>query len=134
MFYTGVDPLTMEEVYIPKTKEEKAMQRALLQFKNPKKYDIVYDALVKAGREDLIGNGPKCLIPSKEDRYRAKMGYQKGKGSSQQTSKQQSGKQQGTSQKNKSKSSYKGQNSTKVTKGQKSGMKNAKSSKGKSKR
>ena len=41
------------------------MQRALLQFKNPKNYNIVYDALVKAGREDLIGNGPKCLIRDK---------------------------------------------------------------------
>lgn len=65
MFYTGLDPLTMEEVYIPRSKEEKAMQRALLQFKNPKNYNIVYDALVKAGREDLIGNGPKCLIRDK---------------------------------------------------------------------
>lgn len=65
MFYTGLDPLTMEEVYIPISKEEKAMQRALLQFKNPKNYNIVYDALVKAGREDLIGNGPKCLIRDK---------------------------------------------------------------------
>ena len=65
MFYTGLDPLTMEEVYIPRSKEEKAMQRALLQFKNPKNYNIVYDALVKAGREDFIGNGPKCLIRDK---------------------------------------------------------------------
>ena len=65
MFYTGLDPLTMEEVYIPRSKEEKSMQRALLQFKNPKNYNIVYDALVKAGREDLIGNGPKCLIRDK---------------------------------------------------------------------
>lgn len=65
MFYTGLDPLTMEEVYIPRSKEEKAMQRALLQFKNPKNYNIVYDALVNAGREDLIGNGPKCLIRDK---------------------------------------------------------------------
>ncbi|MDM0550616.1 YgiQ family radical SAM protein [Clostridium perfringens] len=65
MFYTGLDSLTMEEVYIPRSKEEKAMQRALLQFKNPKNYNIVYDALVKAGREDLIGNGPKCLIRDK---------------------------------------------------------------------
>lgn len=70
MFYTGLDPLTMKEVYVPKTKEEKAMQRALLQFSNPKNYNIVYDALMKAGREDLIGNGPKCLIKSKEQRYK----------------------------------------------------------------
>ena len=49
------------------------MQRALLQFKNPKNYNLVHDALVKAGREDLIGNGPKCLIKSKADRYMAKI-------------------------------------------------------------
>ncbi|GAB6169485.1 YgiQ family radical SAM protein [Clostridium carnis] len=73
MFYTGLDPLTMEEVYIPRTREEKAMQRALLQFKNPKNYNLVYDALMQAGREDLIGNGPKCLIQSKETRYIASM-------------------------------------------------------------
>ena len=65
MFYTGIDPLTMKPVYVPKSKRDKAMQRALLQFKNPKNYNIVYDALVKAGREDLIGNGPKCLIRDK---------------------------------------------------------------------
>lgn len=71
IFYTGVDPLTNEEVYVPRTKEEKAMQRALLQFKNPKNYNLVYEALMKADREDLIGNGPRCLIRSKEDRYRS---------------------------------------------------------------
>lgn len=69
MFYTGLDPLTMEKVYVPKTREEKAMQRALLQFKKPQNYELVYKALVTAGREDLIGNGPKCLIPSRESRY-----------------------------------------------------------------
>ncbi|MEG0386940.1 MAG: DUF3362 domain-containing protein, partial [Niameybacter sp.] len=78
MFYTGLDPMTMEEVYIPRTKEEKAMQRALLQFSNPKKYDIVYAALVKAEREDLIGHGPKCLIRPREDRF-SRGGY-KGQG------------------------------------------------------
>ncbi len=70
MFYTGVDPLTMEPVYIPKTRQEKAMQRALLQFGNPKNYNLVYEALVQAEREDLIGNGPKCLIKSREDRFK----------------------------------------------------------------
>lgn len=62
MFYTGFDPFTMKEVYIPKTKNEKAMQRALLQYRDPMKYDLVYSALVQSGREDLIGYGPKCLI------------------------------------------------------------------------
>ena len=73
MFYTGLDPITMEEVYVPKSKEEKAMQRALLQFKKPKNYKLVYDALMQAGREDLIGNGPKCLIQSQETRYLASL-------------------------------------------------------------
>lgn len=72
MFYTGLDPLTMQPVYIPKAKEEKAMQRALLQFRNPKNYNIVYDALVKAGREDLIGFGPKCLIKPRDARFTGK--------------------------------------------------------------
>ena len=67
MFYTEIDPRTLKPVYVPKTKREKAMQRALLQYRNPKKYDIVYEALVEAGREDLIGFGPKCLIKPKEE-------------------------------------------------------------------
>lgn len=70
MFYTGLDPITMEEVYIPKSKSEKVMQRALLQYRNPKKYDIVHAALIEAGREDLIGYTPKCLIKPKEDHFK----------------------------------------------------------------
>ena len=66
MYYTGLDPLTMEEVYVPKSRTEKALQRALLQYRDPKKYDLVYAALVKAGRTDLIGYGPKCLIRPKQ--------------------------------------------------------------------
>ena len=62
MFYTGLDPNTLEEVHIPKTKNEKAMQRALLQYKDPMKYDLVLSALTQANREDLIGYEPKCLI------------------------------------------------------------------------
>ncbi len=65
MYYTGLDPRTMEPVYIPKTWEEKQMQRALLQYKRPENYNLVYQALIKAGRQDLIGNGAKCLIPEK---------------------------------------------------------------------
>lgn len=80
MFYTGIDPLTMEKVYIPKSKMEKAMQRALLQFRNPKKYDIVYDALIMAGREDLIGNGPKCLIRPRSQRNNNSKRNNKSKG------------------------------------------------------
>ncbi|MDR1773489.1 MAG: YgiQ family radical SAM protein [Clostridioides sp.] len=66
MFYTGIDPLTMKEVYIPKSKKEKAMQRALLQYRVPRNYDLVHEALVEAGRLDLIGYGHKCLIKPKE--------------------------------------------------------------------
>ncbi|QLY80962.1 YgiQ family radical SAM protein [Clostridium intestinale] len=63
IYYTGVNPLTGEKVYTPKTQEEKDMQRALIQYRVPKNYKLVKNALMKAGREDLIGNGPKYLIP-----------------------------------------------------------------------
>ena len=62
MFYTGVDPRTMEPVYIPRDPHEKAMQRALIQYCKPENYKLVKEALRKAGREDLIGYGSKCLI------------------------------------------------------------------------
>ena len=62
MYYTGLDPRTMEKVYVPTNPHEKAMQRALIQYRNPKNYDLVYEALKAAGREDLIGFGDKCLI------------------------------------------------------------------------
>ena len=62
MYYTGLDPRTMEKVYVPKNPHEKAMQRALMQFRSPANYALVKEALIKAGRTDLIGFGPKCLI------------------------------------------------------------------------
>ncbi len=62
MYYTGLDPRTMKPVYVPKSPHEKAMQRALIQYRDPKLYDLVEEALRKAGRTDLIGYGPKCLI------------------------------------------------------------------------
>ena len=62
MFYTEIDPRTMKPVFVPKTPREKAMQRALLQYRKPENYDLVYEALKMAGREDLIGFGPKCLL------------------------------------------------------------------------
>jgi len=65
MFYTGIDPLTMEDVYVPKTFEEKYMQRALLQYSKKENRNIVEKALRAAGREDLIGYGKNCLIPPK---------------------------------------------------------------------
>ncbi|MEE1014209.1 MAG: YgiQ family radical SAM protein [Clostridia bacterium] len=63
MYYTGLDPRDMKPVYVPKTYEEKQMQRALLQYKRPENYHLVYQALKTAGRLDLVGNSPKCLIP-----------------------------------------------------------------------
>ena len=62
MYYTGLDPRTMEPVYVPTVPHEKAMQRALIQYRDPKNYALVHEALVKAGRTDLIGFGEKCLI------------------------------------------------------------------------
>ena len=62
MYYTGLDPRTMEPVYVPKNPHEKAMQRALIQYRNPKNYDLVREALEMAHRTDLIGFDKKCLI------------------------------------------------------------------------
>ena len=63
MFYTGFDPRTGKPVYIPRSPEEKAMQRALLQFRRPQNFDLVRKALRQAHREDLIGTGRECLVP-----------------------------------------------------------------------
>lgn len=62
MFYTGLDPYTMQPVYVPKTPEEKAMQRALLQYFKPENKRLVIKALIQAGRTDLIGYGQNCLV------------------------------------------------------------------------
>ena len=62
MYYTEMDPRTKKPVYVAKTYHEKLEQRVLMQYSYPKNYAIVKKALIKAGREDLIGNGPKCLI------------------------------------------------------------------------
>ena len=83
MYYTGVDPRTMEPVYVPKNPHEKAMQRALMQYRNPANYELVKEALQIAGREDLIGFGPECLIRprqfSKEKKMYGKNGANKNK-------------------------------------------------------
>lgn len=89
MYYTGIDPRTMTEVYVPKSYEEKQMQRALLQYKRPENHNLVRKALIIAERTDLIGSGPKCLIsdkPHKKGEYKngkaieRKSGFRKGKG------------------------------------------------------
>lgn len=80
MYYTGLDPRTMKKVYVTNNPHEKAMQRALIQYRNPKNYDLVYEALHRAHRTDLIGFGPKCLIrpkpnghPGSDSGYRGQM-------------------------------------------------------------
>lgn len=73
MYYTGLDPYTMEEIYCAKNPHDKALQRALLQYFNPKNYDLVDEALRRAHRTDLIGTGDKCLIkPKNNNSYRPK--------------------------------------------------------------
>ena len=62
MYYTELDPYTMEPVYVPKTPKEKAMQRALLQYYLPQNRQLVLSALKQAGRQDLIGTKPNCLV------------------------------------------------------------------------
>ena len=66
MYYTGIDPRDMSKVYVVKNPHEKAMQRALIQYKNPENYDLVKEALITAHREDLIGFDKKCLIPPRK--------------------------------------------------------------------
>lgn len=68
MYYTGVDPRTMEKVYVPINPHEKAMQRALIQYRNPKNYDLVFEALKIANRMDLVGYDKKCLIRPKQNK------------------------------------------------------------------
>ena len=81
MFYTGIDPYTMKEVYVPQTEEEKSMQRALLQYFIPENKQKVIKALIKAGRKDLIGYDSKCLVQpmSNQNNYK---GNNKGQKSS----------------------------------------------------
>ena len=90
MYYTGIDPLTMKSVYVAKSPHEKAMQRALLQWKRPDKRKLVIEALKAAGREDLIGYGPECLVrpdsparpkpkkPAEPEKPKKPEGYKKG--------------------------------------------------------
>lgn len=70
MYYTGLDPFSGKKVYVARGKKEKAMQRALMHYRNPANYELVYEALEKAGRLDLVGNAHKCLIRRKEKRQK----------------------------------------------------------------
>lgn len=69
MFYTGIDPRNMQKVYVPKDRETKRLQRALLQYRKKENYEMVKKALKEAGREDLIGFDEKCIIKPREERY-----------------------------------------------------------------
>ena len=80
MYYTGVDPRTMKPVYTPKSSHEKALQRALIQYRNPANRDLVREALRKAHREDLIGFGPKCLVRPGDGKSSGSGGGKGGKG------------------------------------------------------
>ncbi|MCI8782485.1 MAG: YgiQ family radical SAM protein [Dorea sp.] len=70
MYYTGLDPRDMTPVYVPKNPHEKALQRALIQYRDPKNYDLVMEALKLAGRLDLVGYDSRCLIRPKQERTR----------------------------------------------------------------
>ena len=77
MYYTGIDPFNNDEVYVPRSPHEKAMQRALMQYRLPQNYDLVYEALTLSGRKDLIGTSHKCLIKPRNfkeniNKYRGK--------------------------------------------------------------
>lgn len=78
MYYTGLVPSSLEKIYVPRSQKEKAMQRALIQYRNPVNYDLVREALHRVHREDLIGYGPKCLVKphtlSKQSKSSAKKG------------------------------------------------------------
>ena len=74
MYYTGIDPRTGQKVYVPKDPREKAMQRALLQYRKPENYELVWEALEKAGRTDLIGFDGKCLLRPRKGEKTGKKG------------------------------------------------------------
>lgn len=75
MYYTGINPLTGKEVYVARTPKEKAMQRALLQFNNKRNWPLIREALIKAGREDLIGRGKDCLVPEEYSKESSDVKY-----------------------------------------------------------
>ena len=83
MYYTGIDPRNGEKVYVCQNPHEKAMQRALIQYRKPQNYELVMEALKKAGREDLIGFDKKCLIRPRQGA--GNTGYRKKNGDKQQT-------------------------------------------------
>ena len=80
MYYTGLDPRTMKKVYVTSSPHEKAIQRALVQYKRPENYDLVKEALIKCGRNDLIGFSKECLIPPRKINHDVKKNDRKNGG------------------------------------------------------
>ena len=81
MWYTGLDPRTMKPVFVPKTPHDKALQRALMQWRKPQNRKLVLEALEKTGRHDLIGFGKHCLVrPDKGVPHAEKPGQERAKG------------------------------------------------------
>ena len=79
MYYTGIHPITKEKVYVPKNPHEKAIQRALMQYKNPANRELVLEGLKMAGRMDLVGFGPKCLIRPENSNRKKEQFHEKNK-------------------------------------------------------
>ena len=79
MYYTGIHPITKEKVYVPKNPHEKAIQRALMQYKNPDNRELVLEGLKMAGRMDLVGFGPKCLIRPENSNRKKEQFHEKNK-------------------------------------------------------
>lgn len=116
MYYTGLDPRTMKEIYVPRTPHEKAMQRALIQYRNPKNYALVMEALTKANRTDLIGFDSKCLIrPRQLSKEKQWVKKDNNKNSNQQSTNQNGTNKKSTNIKSTSQKSTKDKSSTSVS-------------------
>lgn len=118
MYYTGLDPRTMKKVYVPKNPHEKAMQRALIQYRNPANYDLVREALMQAGRQDLIGYDEKCLIHPRKEKWQEERWKQRKKVANKKQAAD------GTGQKRKSSGQRPSQTAKKVDKRYKKGLNN----------
>ncbi|KEI03312.1 YgiQ family radical SAM protein [Clostridium botulinum] len=114
MYYTEINPLTSEKIYVAKTFEEKSMQRALLQFSKPENYNLVKKALIKAGREDLIGFGKECLIPPRQIKSK-NTNFKKKNSTSKNNTKSNSSKKEDCNSNRKSKNTFKNKSSNKKT-------------------
>ena len=118
MYCTGVDPRTLQEVYVPKNPHEKAMQRALIQYRMPENYELVKEALLKAGRADLIGFDKHCLIPPRKFKTEHEKNVRHEKTDQHRKPKQTLGGHKRAERKNGSKNDHKFSNDNSLRKGQ----------------